>query len=67
MHEDLVYFKIFVNIADFFLYDSLGPNCPDTSRPNFVDTLRSTCADSSCNQYIQWDILARKIMHEDLV
>ena len=52
MHEDLVYFKIYVNIADFFLYDSLGPNCPDTSRPNFVDTLRSTCVDSSCNQYI---------------
>ena len=30
----------------------MGPKCFDTSRPKFINTLRSKCADSSYKQYI---------------
>ena len=44
--------------------------CPNASKPKFVETIRSKCADSSCKQYIQWEypnILALKVMCEELI
>ena len=34
------------------LYDVLGPNCADTSRPKWVDTLRPKRVDSFCKDYV---------------
>ena len=38
--------------CQFFLYDLLGSNCTDTSRPKFGDTPRPKCVDYFCKQYL---------------
>ena len=61
--------KVSVNYADFS-YVILVSNCFNTSTPKFTDTFRQKCVDYSCKQYVQYeyqDILAHKIMHEDMV
>ena len=48
----------------FFLGDSFGPNCPDTSILTLADTLRSNYVDSFCQQKVKWDI--RTFWHRKL-
>ena len=44
--------KNFCEWCWFFVCDLLSPNCADTSKPKFVNTLRPKCVESSFNQYV---------------